>query len=120
MRFDKWFKYGWVLNLSLLILSLISLAYLVFISKDIPFGFILENLQDPLALLIRVPAPVVLLFFLPFFVSGYILLAMGIIEVFTSKKETKSKAAWIIAMLIFGVIVTVVYFFFYGRNQLTD
>lgn len=119
MRFDKWFKRGWVFNLSFLVLSLVSIAFLVF-NNDLPLGLLLGNLLNPFALLDRIPAPVTFLFLLPFFISGYIILAMGIIEVFTSKKTGRSKAAWIAAMLVFGVTATVVYYFIFGRDQLTD
>ena len=117
MRFDKWFNYFWTINLSFLALSLASSAFYVFVGNQVP----LEGLvKDPFNTLGIFPAPVVFLFFLPFFISGYVLLAMGIIEVYTSKKPARSKLMWILPMLAIGTMVTVVYFFVRGRDQLSD
>ena len=120
MRFDKWFKYFWTINLSFLILSLIAAGYFLLIEQTITIQTILDNPLDIVNHAMAFPLPVVLLFFLPFSLSGYVILAMGIIEVYTSKKTTKSKILWIIPMLIFGVSITVVYFFIFGRDKLTQ
>jgi hypothetical protein len=120
MRFDKWFKYFWTFNLSFLILSVITAAYFIFITGSPTLDSILADPFDLLSHLGLFPAPVSYLFFMPFFLSGYVLLAMGIIEVYTSRKKQRSKILWIASMLILGVIVTVVYYFFRGRNKLTE
>jgi hypothetical protein len=119
MRFDKWFKYFWTINLSFLILSLVAAGYYVLIENTISIQSIIDNPFDLLSHSNAFPLPVVLLFFLPFFLSGYVILAMGIIEVYTSKKTIQSKVLWIVPMVVFGVIITVIYFFFYGRDKLT-
>ena len=120
MRFDKWFNYLWTINLSFLVLSLISGGYYVLIEGIFPVQEILENPFGIISHAMAFPLPVVLLFFLPFFLSGYAILAMGIIEVYTSKKTLHSKVLWIVPMLVIGVMVTVVYFFVYGRDKLTE
>jgi hypothetical protein len=120
MRFDKWFKYFWTINLSFLILSLIAAAYFIFIIGCPTLDSILANPFDLLSHLGLFPAPVFYLFFIPFFLSGYVILAMGIIEVYTSRKSQRSKILWIASMLVIGVMITVIYYFVAGRNQLTD
>lgn len=119
MRFDKWFKYLWTINLSFLILSLLSAAYYVFIAGSPQLNSILENPFDILSHVSAFPIPIIFLFFLPFFLSGNIILIIGILEVYTSKKSTKSKILWIIPMIVLGVIITVIYYFFGGRTKLT-
>jgi hypothetical protein len=120
MRFDKWFKYLWTINLSFLILSLLAAAYYIFFTGTLPLESVLENPFDLISHISVFPAAIVFLFFLPFFLSGNIILIIGILEVYTSKKTVKSKILWIFPMIVFGVTITVIYYFFGGRNRLTD
>jgi len=120
MRFCRWFKYLWTINLSFLILSSMAAAYFVLIAGTPALNSIIS---DPLGLpshLTQFPAPVYFLLFIPFFLSGYLIQAMGIIEVYTSRKPRRSKILWIVPMVLVGVMITVVYYFFGGRTQLTD
>ena len=119
MRFDRWFKYFWTINLSFLILSLIAAGYFILIEQTLTIQAILDNPLDILNHAMSFPLPVILLFFLPFSLSGNILVLMGVIEINTSKKSFQSKILWIVPMIVFGAIITVVYFFVFGRDKLT-
>lgn len=102
MRFGKLLKYGLIISIMTSIIALVILgAFMTF-----------DNLRTVLAILFFIIVSVSI-------ITGLASYLMGLIEVITSKQKDIAKIQWVAGMVIFGIFVTIIYYFF-GRKQLTE